>query len=81
MPRRTPTRPNPIERLGDKRPARVDEHDETVVVTIRLPARYARELDRLASDVDTTRSGWARHALVEAIDPFGQLAGVDEAPA
>lgn len=70
------TRPepsSPIDRFGDKRPERLDPKDETVVVTLRIPARYVRELDRLAADVETTRSGWARDALLEAIDPHHHL--------
>ncbi len=73
-----PARQNPIDRFGDKRPAPLDPRDETITVGIRLPARYVRELDRLAADVETTRSAWARHALLEAIDPFGQLTQRDD---
>lgn len=70
--RRKPA-PNPIDRFAGKNPERVDPADETVVVAVRLPARYVAELDRLAADVDDTRSAWARHALLEAIDPHGEL--------
>jgi len=72
---------SPIDNFGDKRPERVDPTDETIVVTLRIPARYVRELDRLAADVETTRSAWARHALLEAIDPFGTLRAYEHADA
>lgn len=82
MTRRRPApAPNPIDRFGSKRPERLDPQDETIVVTLRIPARYVRELDRLAADVDTTRSAWARHALLEAIDPFGELRAYEHADA
>jgi hypothetical protein len=46
---------------------------EDVTITVSLPARYAVELDRLAADVDTDASDWARSALLEAIDPHNRL--------
>lgn len=71
--------PDAAVRLWEGLPKRADPADGTIVVTLRIPARYARELDRLAADVETTRSAWARHALLEAIDPFSQLTDRAEA--
>jgi len=46
---------------------------EDVAITVSLPASYAVELDRLAADVDTDASDWARSALLEAIDPHNHF--------
>ena len=68
-PKRTPApapaerEPGPIANFGGKNPTRVDPSDETVVVTVRVPARVARALDAYADARGSTRSQVVRELL------------------
>jgi hypothetical protein len=54
---------SPLDNFGGANPSRLDPTDETVVLTVRVPRRVAREIEMDAAERGMTRSEYVRERL------------------